>query len=514
MEIATIYYLAERDRKKGEGRLRKRPEEKIVFIAETCYPLWLIPWKNTTLILDGLEFTNQTMHYNIIPDTKTFDTDIQASSKSREAYLDTISQNVSYFKNFSEKEEKTIEGLITNPDFIQDLMNYLTEAKDYSTNSIPKALLSPMLDRFEVSASIDKLNFIRNTIEDEIKSLNNSMKLLSKTSRELGKNLQTEIRKSRKAFDNKINNLKPKLLLKIKKIQEKRDEQVIIISKKYKRILRSLHQKKINSERTIKRLEQEKERIEAGIKVCRERKDETNEFQLTNKLEIIKKKIPDLNKEIKEIEKKLENLEDEKKIEVTKTRMKQDDRIEQVMKNLHDLEAAKEAKTKLDEQELANLDDMTSEIIQDINEMVKKKENALDELNNIGLPEIRKKETITYLPVYFVCYETEEGKRYVVYPPANVCSMGIKTKLKGAFGSGKMKCLLQCRSQTIGNLLDRLVDLTQENPVFEKEITKAGTNASILNSKERLNSIRRGIIQLREEGWISENEVEIREEIQ
>ena len=514
MEIATIYYLAERDRKKGEGRLRKRPEEKIVFIAETCYPLWLIPWKKTTLILDGLEFTNQTMHYNIIPDTKTFDTDIQASSKSREAYLATISQNVSYFKNFSEKEEKTIEGLITNPDFIQDLMNYLTEAKDYTTNNIPKALLTPMLDKFEVAASIDKLNIIRDTIEDEIKSLNNSMKLLSKTSRELGKNLQAETRKSRKTFDNKINNLKPKLLLKIKKIQEKRDEQVITISKKYKRTLRSLHQKKINSERTIKRLEQEKERIEAGIKVCRERKDETNEFQLTNKLEIIKKKIPDLNKVIKEIEKKLENLEDEKKIEVTKTRMKQDDRIEQVMKNLHDLEAAKEAKTKLDEQELANLNEMTSEIIQDINEMIKKKENALDELNNIGLPEVRRKETIAYLPVYFVGYETEEGKRYVVYPPANVCSMGIKTKLKGAFGSGKMKCLLQCRSQPIGNLLDRLVDLTLENPVFEKEITKAGTNASILNSKERLNSIRRGIVQLKEDGWISENEVEIREEIQ
>ncbi len=92
--------------------------------------------------------------------------------------------------------------------------------------------------------------------------------------------------------------------------------------------------------------------------------------------------------------------------------------------------------------------------------------------------------------------------------------MGIKTKLKGAFGSGKMKCLLQCRSQPIGNLLDRLVDLTLENPVFEKEITKAGTNASILNSKERLNSIRRGIVQLKEDGWISENEVEIREEIQ
>lgn len=511
MEMAAIYYLAEKDRKKGEGRVRKKPEEKTVFIAETCYPIWLVPWKGRTLIFDGLEFTNQTMYFNVIPDIKTFETDILASSKSSEAYIATISQNVSYFKSFSDKEERTIEGLITNPDFIKDLMDYLSEATQYGIVKTSKALLSPLLDENEVASSIDQLNTIRDIIENEIKSLNKSMKLLSKTSRELGKNLQTEIRKSRKTFDKKINNIKPKILIKIKHIQEKRDEDVIRISKKYTRKLRILHQNRINSERTIKRIEREIERIEAGIKVCRDRKDEPNEFQLTQKLDTIKKKIPLLNKEIKEIDKKLENVEDEKKFEVTKTRMKQDDKIEEVMKYLHDLEAAKEAKTRLDEQELTNLNDMTSSIIQDINDMIKKKESALDDLDNIGAQKRRTRQTIVYLPVYFICYETEEGKRYVIYPPANVDSMGIKTKLKGAFGSGKMKCLLQCRSQTIANLLDRLVDLTQENPVFEKEITKAGIKASILNSTELLLAIRRGIMELKNEGWISENEVEIRD---
>ncbi|MBT8172396.1 hypothetical protein KJN74_05955 [Candidatus Bathyarchaeota archaeon] len=511
MEMAAIYYLAERDRKKGEGRVRKKPEEKTVFIAETCYPIWLVPWKGRTLLFDGLEFTNQSMYNDIIPDTKAFETDIIASSKSRESYIASISQNISYFKSFSGKEEITIEGLITDPDFVQDLTNYIVEGKDYETIKTSKAFLSPMLDENEVATSIDKLSTIRDTIEQEIKNLGKSMRLLSKISRDKAKTLQSELRKSRKIFDQKISNIKPKLMLKIKKIQEKRDEDIIRISKKHTLKLRSLHKNRINAERTIKRLEAEMERIEAGIKVCRDRKDEPNEFQLSKKLDVIKKKIPILNKEIKEIDRKLENVEDEKKIEISQTRIKPDDQIEEVMKTLHNLEAAKEAKTRLDEQELVSLKEMTSTIIKDIDTMIKEKENALNELSHIGSQEIRKKQTISYLPVYFICYETEEGKRYVIYPPANVGSMGIKAKLKGAFGSGKMKCLLQCRSQTIATLLDRLVDLTQENPVFEKAITEAGTKASILNSPQ-LAAIRRGIIELKNEGWISENEVQIRNE--
>ena len=95
MEIAAIFYLAEKDRKKGEGRVRKKPEEKVVFIAETCYPIWLVPWKGRTLIFDGLEFTNQSMFYDSIPDIKTFETDIQTSSKSRESFVAAVAQNSS-----------------------------------------------------------------------------------------------------------------------------------------------------------------------------------------------------------------------------------------------------------------------------------------------------------------------------------------------------------------------------------------------------------------------------------
>jgi len=509
MEMAAIFYLAERDRKKGEGRVLKKPGETVVFIAETCYPIWLIPWSGRTLIFDGLEFTNPSISYDVLPDIKAFDNDFQASSKSREAYCAALSQNASYFQNFAGKEGKTIEGLITNPKFTQDLMDYLQDAEEIRKGATTKAVLSPLLDESEVSASIDKLSELRDTVEEEIKTLSRNMKLLSKGTREQVKALHAEMRMTIKEFDKRIKKVKPKVMEKIKKIQERRDEEVTRISKKYGRKLRSLHQKRVRIERTLERLSSDIERIEADIKVARENKDEAGEFQLTQNLDKIKKKLPVLNKEIKEIDRNIKNVEDAKKIEVSRARTKPDDRVEEAMKALRDIEATKEARARLEQQELADLEEKTSSIIKQIDAMIKAKEAALNEIDSMGALERRRKQAIVYLPVYFVCYETEVGKRYVVHPPSNVGSMGIRTKLKGVFGAGKMKSFLQSRSQAIATLLDRLVDLTQENPVFEKEITKAGIKANILRTTELQVGIKKGLTELRDESWISENEFQI-----
>ncbi len=508
MEMAAIVYLAEKDRKKGEGRVLKKTEEKIAYIAETCYPIWLVPWKGKALIFDGLEFTNPSISYDVIPDATAFDNDLQASSKSLQAYVAALAQNASYFQNFSGKEEKTVEGLITNPEFVQDLLDYLQDAEDIEKSTTTKAILSPRLDASEVAMSIGKLSDLRDKIANEIKDLSKSMRTLSKGTKEQVKTLQLEMKATIKEYDKKLEKAKPKVMAKIAKIKEKRDEEVTSISKKHDRSLRTLHQNRISIERTLERLTTEIERYEADIKEFRERKDESGEVQITEKLDEAKKKVPALNKEIKDIDKEIENVEDTKKVEVSKARTKPDDQIEEAMRSIRDIEAAKEARIRLEQQELADLEEKTSVMIKQIDVMIKAKEAALNELDSMGAQERRRKQAIVYLPVYFVCYERETEKRYVVYPPSHVGSMCIKTKLKGVFGSGKMKSFLQPRSEAIATLLDQLVYLTKENPVFEKEITNAGNKADILKETDSQAGIQKGITELKNEGWISENEAQ------
>jgi len=508
MEMATIFYLAESDRGKGEGRILKKPAEKLIFIAEACYPVWLIPWRGRTLLFDGLVVTTHTLSYDVLPDINAFDNDIQGSAKTREAYSVALSQNASYFQNFAGKEEKTIEGLITDPDFIQDFVTYLLEVEEIEKRVTTKAILSPIIDESEISVSIEELSDLRGRSKEDIKNLGKSMKLLSERTREQVKTLREEIKEIRREFDQKIEKVKPRVTEKIQQIQEGYDEEITRISRRFERQLRSLHKDRVKFEKKQERLTAEIDRCEAEIKSCRLRKDEGGEIQWSEKLEKIRKKLPTLKKNIGDMDKKIEDIETAKKLEISQRRTKLDTRIEETMKALRELEASREARIRMKQQETTSLEDTTSSIINQMNEMVKSKEVALNEFDRIGTPRRRRKYALVYLPLYFVCYETELKKRYAVYPPSIVGSMGILTKLKGVFGATKMKSFLQPRSKAITALLNQLIILTGENPVFEKEISDAGIKASILRTTELRIGVKRGLKELRDENWISESELQ------
>ncbi len=507
MEMAAIFYLSEIDRKKGESKFLKKTSEKLAFIAEICYPLWMVPWNGRLLLFDGLNLTNHVFSYDIIPDVKAFNTDVQASSKSREAYYASLTQNTSYFQNFAGKEEKIVDGLITDMKFMEDFMYYLPEAKDIKKIRTPKAFLSPALETSEISACIKELSSLREKLTDEIASLEKSMKLLSRDTRKQMRALQKEMKETIDKYDQKIAKVRPQVMLKIKKIQERRDKEVTRISRGYDRKLGSLQKNRVKLEKTIERLTKVIERCEVDIKGCRDRKDEASEFHLTKKLDKTKKRIPILQKEIKKLDGQIANVEDAKKIEVSRARVSPDDRIEEVMKDLRDLEAAKEAESIMDQRALENLEEMSTSIINEIHAMIKTKEGSLNEINSMGAPGEREKSALLYIPAYFVCYDTTANKRYVTFPPSIVGSMGIRTKLKGVF-SAKMKSFFQPRSQVIAAFLDQLVDLTQKNPVFEKEIIEAGTEASILQISELRGAIMKGLRELRDGNWVSEDEYE------
>ena len=508
MEMAAIFYLAESDRGKGAGRILKKPAEKLVFIAEVCYPIWLVPWRRITLLFDGLGVTAHTLSYDILPDIKAFDNDIQGSEKTREAYSVALSQNASYFQNFAGKEEKTIEGLITNPEFIQDFVAYLSEVEKIEKPITTKAILSPTIDESELLDSIGELSDLRARLKEDIKNLGKSMKLLSEKTREQVKALREETKEIRRKFDQKIEQVKPKVTERIQQIQERYDEEITRVSKTFERQLRPLHKDRVKFEKKQERLTAEIDRCEAEIKSCRLRKDEGPEIQWSQKLEKIRKRLPTLEKSIKDIDRKIENVETAKKLETSKRRTKRDTRIEEAMKALRELEASREARIRMKQQEITSLNDTTSSIISQMNEMVKSKKAALSELGSVGTPKRRRNYALVNLPLYFVCYETELKKRYVVYPPSIVGSMGILTKLKGVFGARKMKSFLQSCSKAITALLNQLVILTEENPVFEKEVSDAGIKASILRTTALRIGVKRGLKELRDEKWISESELQ------
>ncbi len=506
MEMAAVFYLSESEREKGEQLILKKPVEKIVFIAEACYPLWLVPWEKRTLLFDGFGITEHTFLYDVVPDVRAFIDDIQASAETREAYSAALSNNLNYFQKFFSRDKKIVESLITNPELVKDLTSCVTEAKRIEKPLIGKACLSSNISESEISASLEDLSNLRKSLDEDIRSLRKSMKILATTTKEHVKIIRGEIREVGKKFDEKIAAVKPTVMEKLKQFQKSSDIEITELSKEYERKLRDLHKDRVKLEKDQYRLNAQIERCEAEIKSSRQRKDEGRELQWREKLKMTKKKLPNTKKSIIQVEKKIKDADTAKKLEISKIRSKYETKTEEAQKVLRELEASREASIRMKEQEMKSLEDTTSEIIDQMNEMVQLKKTALAEIDEMGMPKKYENNVLVYIPLYLTDYEAKQKRRYVVHPPSVIGSMGILTKFKGVFGMTRMKSFLQNRSKPLRIFLNQLVTLLNEDPVFEKETNDAGVRANIFGTKESRECIKKGLRELKEEGWISESE--------
>jgi len=508
MELATILYLAESNREKGESHILKKPDEKLVFITEACYPIWLIPYNGATLVFDGLGITSHTLSYDTIPDIKIFNKDIVENKKTTEAYTATLARNTDYFKNFNGKEEKTIEGLITTPDLIKDLMTYLPQMKETQRPFTTKAVLTPTIDDYEIQASIEQLSNLRKRTNKDIENIDASMKLLNTTTLERIKAIREEIRKTQEKHDKQIENIKPRVTRKILQIQNKYHRKITRTSKRFKKRLERLHKNQVRLQKTLRHLRTEAKRCETRIQSSRRRKKKQTETQWILKLKRIKKKLPTLYKEIEDTIKRMQNVETAQKLELAQQKTECDTHIEAANKTLRDLQASKEAEITMKRQEITTLENTTSHITNQMQEIAKTKKVTLEEFDTITMPRRKQACALVYMPFYLARYETEDKKRYVAYPPSIVSDMRILTKMKGALGAAKMKALLQSRSKAITTFFNQLVTLIEKNPMLEKEVTEAGIQDSILQTKQLRIGVKKGLKELENENWISKNELQ------
>ena len=510
MEKAAVFCLAEMERKKRGGFLkRKGAGEKLLFTSKFCYPMWLVPWKGRTLLFDGLSITTHKLRYNTLPDVKAFMSDIELSAKTREAYSAFLSDRLNFFKGFIGEEERVIDGLVADPELIQDFSVYLQEAEVVRKPLVDRALLSPLLNESSISSILQDLSNLRTALEDDIANLREAMKLLSVTTEKHVKAIRGRMKETRKEFDKKIANLKSALTKRTSQIRKRYDKEITTRTKEIERKLHRLHQKRVQLEKTVQSTTAKIERCEAEIRSCRLNKDDTGELRWKEEIESCRKKISMLENSIKDVDKEIEDVTAAKKQEILKIRSEYDDQIEAAMRGVRDVEAARDAKIRMSEQEIESLEDSTKTIVDQINGLLETKRAALEKLGEIGIAKKVRKFSLVYVPFYLICYQEKLKNRYKLYPPSIAGSMGILTKFKGVFGVAKAKSLLEPRSKIITTLLNGLLPLIEQNPVFEKEVVDAGIKANTLRTRDLRRKIRKGLEELEEEGWISESEFQM-----
>jgi len=506
MEMAAIFILAESDRKKATGLIVKKAAEELTFIAKSCYPIWLVPWNSMTLLFDGVSISRYTIQYETLPDVKAFISDVKGSATTRQAYSAALQDHLHYFETMKRVEEKVVPGLIASPEMHQDFKQFLMEGDESDQVEIKDVCLHPNIDEASISSTLNDLSELKTTLEHDTKSLHDAMRLLNNATKQHVDEIREEARRVQSDLSVQIAEARSTALEGIQVIHEKYDTRILKTSQRFDREIQRLDQERIKLEKAQERAIGKIERCDTEIQDSKMRKDAASERRWKDEKETWKREASTLRKTLEALDKQIEQTESQKKIEVSNVRAEFNAQSEDAMKEVRELEATKESKAQLSQQEIKALEGSTATILSQLDALTKKKRNSLEELDAIGMEQPRRRIALAYVPFYLSCLRVERKRKYLVYPPSVVGSMKTTTKLKGMLGLSKLGSLFQPRSRAVAGILNHVTELAERDPVFEKELYDTGVQTNILNTSESREKISKGLNDLRKEEWMSINE--------
>lgn len=507
MERAAVFCLAELERRKGSGFVLKRAPREFAFIAEVCYPFWLVPWGKISLVFDGLNVAPYTLLYHSVSDAEAFLNGVDRSSATREAYAAFLSENLNYFQASEKHKEKLIDGLLTDSSFLQDFSLYLSESGQAKSALSSIILLSPTLNETSISSIEPELENLKAEFTKDAKSLYKGMKLLNTTTNKYIHSIKSEIKEVREEFNEKLERRKPSVMERVDKIRRQYDKQVTRVSKRYERDLYRLQQERVKLEKSRALLLSKFERCEANIETCVAKKDSAGERRWKEELEQHKRELSKIEKMIKEAAGRMEAPKNAKKKEISTLKLEYETRADEAMADLREIEASRDARIRIYEQDTETLEEQTKTIIGQMDKLAKLREVELGLLSKLGIKQKRERPTLVHMPFYVACYRVNSEKQYEVFPPSMANSMSFAVRVK-TLGRARIKHLLVQRSKAITSLISRFTDVIEQNAVFERELNVAGMKANILQVRDLFESVRNGLEKLKEEGWLSEEEHE------
>jgi hypothetical protein len=505
-ERAAIFCLAELDRDRGGGLFKKRDPEKLVFIAEIYYPFWLFQLESRVLLLDGLNVTSHSINYSPLPDLKAFRDNIGIRSETRQAYVAYLSNTLNYFQVSSNEKTEVIDGLITDVDFLNEFTLYLNEATTTEAPLVDSVLISPANDKAAILSRIQEIKNLRSKFVGELNELNEIIKLLNLKAQEFLEILHAEMKETEEKFNQPLKKAKASLEKKTSKLNKEHAEKVTEISTKFEQETVALQKDIIALEKTKEQLTTEIEHCDAEIKTAAINKDDVSEQKWKEKKEELKKALPETSTKIKTLEEKIKEIEENKKHVIFQLRSENDSKIKEASKELMEIESSREAQTSICQKEMEKLEELTSNIIKQIDQMAKMMETTIAGFENLVFQQEKVEPSLVHMPFYLIRHQCGPNRRYTFFAPSFVGSVGVGTKLRSAVGQMKISQLFQPRSKKIVSILNKFAILLDENIAFGREIDEACLKANLLEAENMRQSIKTGLNKLKEDGWLSEQE--------
>lgn len=513
MEVAAVLLWAEAKRRKPVffGTVA----EKTVFVSKLHYPLWVVPWENGSLIVDGLDVFSATVTYQALPDVSSFINDVERGALVREQLWVSLEKHKQTFTDFAKSVEVKVDALISERELLSAVFEYVGEADSTQFVAGFQAFLTP--PKLDVQAAFERAkqaSRLLKQVQAEISNLEYARNLLRETANLHEQMILKEIKFTRKVYDDEVSRLKPAVEGKEDKLQRELEAKIARINRAVENKLRTKEGEREKRESELQRLELQKADFNRRRDAGKRKSDKIGLARWEHRIRLCENRIREVERRIRDLSRFIEETRRQNENEVEKLRSNYQELIDEERKEIASLEAERDENVESRRKEVEALKLAAGQIADQIEDVINRKRKEERELRELVITWHVEDASLICLPFYLVGYQRGGKTRLQIFPPCRVMRPGgvveaFKKALAVFTPTSKTKLLPQPRSKALTEMLDFAIkERMNSDEAFHNALRQAASSTNILATRTFSEDLIKGLEGLRAQGWIGQEEAD------
>ncbi len=267
-------------------------------------------------------------------------------------------------------------------------------------------------------------------------------------------------------------------------------------------------------ERELEKLERNLIEYKKRRKLSKRRGNGISASKWEHRMQVYENKLSQTRKKLQSVSELAEGIQKQGEREVGEVKASYQLLIESERRKISDIEASRDLEIESRKRQIEEMKAEASIIVEHIKRLIELKRSEASKIKEATIPHRTEEITLLCLPFYLVRYEAKEKARYLIFPPAVAMDFkGIVRKLQKAIHrfslQSRIKLLLRSKSAALEKMLRKvLLEKIRSDNTLEEAVYELGLSNNILHSSGFKETLTKGIEELINEGWISQEERE------
>jgi hypothetical protein len=508
IEVGALLLLAEAERRKKTGIFRGTVETLAV-LSKLHYPMWVVPWEDKCLLIDGMETVSYSLQYFKLPDIEAFVEHLKRSATAQESYRTALRSHKGTFSDFLSATQIVIAGLVTDKELLSDLSAFVKDGRP-QTDKLT-SLIQPKIDMKEATRIGEKISERHSMLQSEIKGLQFAIDTLDEETKTHIDKLQLELEQVRRKYQEKIAVIKADVAKRTGELEKERDEKVEKMTAINQKEVDVRLEEKKRWEQELMKLEQDKSEYEKRKELRKHKKDEVGEARWDARLREVKNQISTVKGKISALSNFISRSNKETEKTAKNTRDTCQKLIDAEERKIKDIESLRDSEIGEKEKGIQELRQDALTITDKIEQLIDQKKGHASTLKEATVQWRTETPTLVHVPFYLILYETDQEKRRRVRSPAiardpSGIMMKIRKTLKGYGRQSKISTLLKTRSKALETMLTSFEERVNSDKSLQRSLRQISESNNLLASPDFKEKVRRGVGELEAEGWVKPEE--------